>query len=171
MEHIIDYRDERKASRQARFPITFDYEAAEVALATAGVDVSQLDRLVVRVTDANDARQGYTRPLAYDPATGRWTLLIKVRVRKPEVGGYTDAARYVLNSTLLHELRHVAQRLTYGPVFDLLYAAADQTLGYGQNPFELEARAYGRLADATGTKWTPAEVGPKAGRAAWAIAA
>ena len=68
---------------------------------------------------------------------------------------------------LLHQLRHVAQ-LQQTPGFEAAYVHQNATVGYADNPYEIEARFYGRLADPTGEKDT-GPAGTHLGKAAWGL--
>lgn len=163
MEHVVDFRDTRKESRQAKAPIAFDVEAIEIAMAVVGIDVGPETKIIVRVTDAKDGEKASER--GYSRRAGTDTFVVKVRVAKKDV--YEARHGYVVNNTLVHELRHVAQMQQYAEAFTVLYAAANETVGYAENPFETDARAFGRLADHTGTKATPA--GTPMGDLLWAL--
>jgi hypothetical protein len=164
---LLNIKDKRKDSRQTRNPLHINEEALDIALAVTEVDLNKIDLINIRITDANDNKQGYTRVLSSNPLTGRLTLLIKVRVRKQ--ASYTDAHQYVMNNTLLHELRHVAQR-QQTPNFDALYKLENSLNGYKNNVFETDAKNYGRIADHTGTK-TIKDMWPATplGQQVWAI--
>ena len=162
---LLNIKDKRKDSRQTRNPLHINQEALDIALAVTEVDLNKIDLIKIRITDATDNKQGYTRVLSSNPLTGRLTLLIKVRVRKQT--SYTDAHQYVINNTLLHELRHIAQR-QQTPNFAGQYALENTLNGYANNVFETDAKNYGRLADHTGTK-TPKGIGNSLGQQVWAI--
>ena len=78
-----------------------------------------------------------------------------------------DRHLYVVNNSLLHELRHVHQ-LQQDPDFEAAYAHQNANVGYADNPYEIEARYYGRLADPTGEKDT-GPAGAHLGKAAWGL--
>lgn len=69
----------------------------------------------------------------------------------------------------MHELRHVHQH-QQDPDFSAAYLHHNHTVGYGANPYEVEARYYGRLADPTGTKDT-GPAGPSRGKHIWGLRA
>jgi hypothetical protein len=101
MEHVIDIKDTRKASRIAKAPLTFDRDAAEIILAVTGVEVGPETTIKLRITDQAKGQQGYARRIGPD------AFLVKIRVAKQ--AQYGDSHHYVLNNSLVHELRHVAQ--------------------------------------------------------------
>ena len=83
---------------------------------------------------------------------------------------YSPGSCYVMNNSLVHELRHVAQQQA-DPDMGAKYAHANATVGYQANPYEVEAWAYGRLADHTGKKDIPNPVngGTAMAGGVWAI--
>jgi hypothetical protein len=158
MEHVIDIKDTRKASRIAKAPLTFDRDAAEIILAVTGVEVGPETTIKLRITDQAKGQQGYARRIGPD------AFLVKIRVAKQ--AQYGDSHHYVLNNSLVHELRHVAQ-MQVTPGFEQAYALETGTKGYRANAFEAEAREFGRLADHTGTKTSTK--GKPMGKALWAL--
>lgn len=79
----------------------------------------------------------------------------------------SPAALYAINNSLIHELRHVTQH-QHDRQMNQRYTHADRTVGNDSNPFEIDARAHGRLADRTGKKDT-GSAGRRGGRRMWAI--
>lgn len=158
MEHVVDIKDTRKASRIAKAPLVFDREAVEIAMAVCGVEVGPETCIKLRITDAAKGQQGYARRIGPD------AFLVKIRVAKKDT--YTDVHTYVINNSLVHELRHVAQ-MQVTPGFEAAYAAETAAKGYRANAFEADAREHGRLADHTGTKTSAA--GQPMGKLLWAL--
>ena len=159
-KHALDIKDRRKESRQAKNPLHTDTEALEIAMAIAGVEVTPNLVIKVRVKDQRSAgQQGEAKRI------GPEAFLVKIRVAGK--GHYEDRHHYVLNNSLIHELRHVAQ-MQQDEAFGAKYAKANATVGYGSNPYEVEAREYGRLADHTGTKDT-GSAGPALGKECWGL--
>lgn len=153
----VDVRDDRPAGATELAVAT---EALEQAMAAAGVKAGGDTeiRLRLRAQD-HPGQQGHCTRLGKD------SFRVVVRVAdKPE---FADRHLYVINNSLVHELRHVAQMQT-DPNHASAYAHQQATAGYQHNTFEVEARQYGRLADHTGTKDT-GEAGPALGKALWAI--
>ena len=69
----------------------------------------------------------------------------------------------------MHELGHVQQH-QHHPNLAVEYAGDNATVGYHANPYELEARYYGRLADPTASKHT-GPAGPHLGKQVWGLRA
>lgn len=157
--HCIDIKDFRKESRQQKSPMIFDVEAIEVALAVVGVEITPNLQIKVRIKDGDGNAQGLCQQL------GKESFRVTVRVAKK--AAYADRHHYVVNNSLLHELRHVAQ-MQADPQQGQKYALANKVMGYGENPYEVEARFFGRVADHTGTKAT-GPAGPAMGKSVWAI--
>lgn len=158
--HCLTIADRRKASRQAKNELRFSREAAEIILAVVGVEITP--NLVIKVTlvDVDAKKQGVARRVG--PEAFEVTISVAGKAH------YEDRHHYVINNSLCHELRHVAQ-MQADENFAAKYAAASKKVGYGRNPYEVEARFYGRLADHTGTKNT-GPAGPAMGELLWAIA-
>jgi 8-oxo-dGTP pyrophosphatase MutT (NUDIX family) len=66
-------------------------------------------------------------------------------------GSYPDDALYVINNSLVHEMKHVAQHYEH-PNMSADYVAEGQKNGYDGNFYEKEAWLWGHYADHTGTK-------------------
>lgn len=91
-----------------------------------------------------------------------------VTINAKDKAYYPPAAAYVMNNSLVHELRHVTQAQTV-PNFGSAYAAQSASEGYTDNKYEVEARSYGRFADHTGTKdGLPGDAKAVAGKV-WAV--
>lgn len=156
---LITVRDRRKATRQAKHQLVLDREALDIACAVVGVDLTSDQPLLIELRDGNGQQQGQAR------RTSRGGFKVTVYVAKKDA--YADRHLYVVNNSLLHELRHVAQ-MQADPGFAANYAAATKAVGYQANPYEVEARYFGRLADHTGTKNT-GNAGPALGELVWAV--
>lgn len=163
----LTVKDRRKATRQTKNPALFSVEAFEIACAVTGVDLGPETHIILCLTDeaaGDKAKQkGYMRQVGPD------AYIIKVRVRKQPV--WADRHYYVLNNTLLHELRHVAQAQAcrkMGLNFGEIAATELAEHGYWNAPHEVDARNYGRLADHTGTKDT-GDAGKALGDLAWPL--
>jgi hypothetical protein len=70
---------------------------------------------------------------------------------KHEPGTYPDDALYVINNSLVHELRHVGQHYVYKQM-DADYSKEMAEKGYKGNFYEKEAWLWGHYADATNLK-------------------
>lgn len=156
---IITIKDRRKESRQAKNSLVVDREALDIALAVVGVDLDSTFSLLIELVDAKKG-QPYGR-------ARRTRKGFKVTLAVAGKGHYEDRHIYVINNSLVHELRHVAQ-MQADKNFDRSYKLATLKDGYEANPYEVEARFFGRLADATGTKNT-GPAGPAMGELVWAI--
>jgi hypothetical protein len=146
----VDAKDYRK-NKAAKF--TLDTAALQKALAAAGVLPGAFIKL--RLVDGDGKKQGQAQRIGPNA--------FRVIVRVLPKASYGDAQMYVLNNSLVHELRHVAQ-MQANPGFTLAYSKASKSVGYHNNPFEVEARYFGRIADHTGTKRPDA-----LGKSVWAI--
>ena len=155
MTAAVTFHDRRKAGA----PICLDPGAALAALAAADVDLEQPGlELRVELRDTTTAgKHGFTRT-----ADGKRFLVVVYALPKD---AWLDRRLYPLANSLVHELRHVAQH-QQGMSHDD-YAAASAANGYHGNPFEVEARYYGRRADHKGVKDT-GPAGPALGKAVWA---
>lgn len=153
----IDFRDDRPPTSTA---LTLHPEAMDVALAAAGVVVGPdtVIKLRLRPQTASD-QQGQVQQLGTDS----YRIVVHV-ADKPQLA---DRHLYVVNNSLLHELRHVAQ-MQHDPDHHAKYAQQNLTVGYQHNSYEVEARWWGRLADHTAAKPT-GPAGPALGKAAWAL--
>lgn len=156
---ILTVRDLRKTSRQAKHQLLLDQEALDIACAVVGVDLCAGQPVLIELRDGDGKKQGYARP------TSRGGFKVVVYVAKKDA--YQDRHLYVVNNSLLHELRHVAQMQT-DPNHGARYAWAQGHFGYNANPYEVDARYFGRVADHTGTKNT-GNAGPALGELVWAV--
>ena len=155
---IITVRDARKSTRQAKHPLVLDREALDIACAIVGVELGQGGTILVELRDAASGKQGFAR---------RTRKGFKVVLFVTKKDTYEDRHHYVINNSLCHELRHVAQ-MQADEDFTAKYAAATKAVGYEANPYEVDARYHGRLADHTGTKNT-GTAGPAVGELVWAV--
>lgn len=96
----ITYQDQRKDKST---DLTIDQDVLRELAEIAGITEGTLVK--VRVRDGNGP-YGFTAP-----CTGGYRVVLNVRYGKPELSA---AARYVVNNTLLHELRHVGQGIESG---------------------------------------------------------
>lgn len=158
--NIITVNDRRKATRQAKHPLVLDRGALDIAMAVTDVDLTEPGlAIVIDLVDGDGNKQGMARRRA----DGTFHVTIGI-VKK---AAYEDRHHYVANNSLLHELRHVAQ-MQADPNFIAAYKKAIKAVGYQANPYELEARYFGRLADHTGKKDT-GPAGPAMGPMVWAV--
>jgi len=92
------------------------------------------------------------------------TLYVKPGVlSNPDSGGW-----YVVNNSLVHELRHVQQEQA-DTGFGQKYQNQNATVGYYHNGYEVEARFYGRLAQLPGGKKDTGPAGKPLGKKVWGI--
>lgn len=77
------------------------------------------------------------------------THIVTVNVKDKET--YPPAAAYVMNNSLVHELRHVHQAQNISD-FSNKYAMEAAMNEYSGNKYEVEAWSYGQIADHTGKK-------------------
>lgn len=124
----ITYQDQRKANTTE---ITADLDALYILAEKAGIPEGTEVR--IRVRDENGP-YGYTSQIA--PNTYR--VVINIRNNKAQL---SDGARYVVNNTMLHELRHVAQGQESG-----WHSLSGDYHGWS----ETEARQYGRTIKGQG---------------------
>lgn len=153
----VDVRDDRPAGAT---PLQVDAGALDVAIAAAGVTVSASTVIKLRLRpQTQPGQQGSARRLGAD----QYRIVVHVAT-KP---AFTDHHLYVVNNSLLHELRHVAQ-MQHDPDHAASYAHQNLTVGYTANTYEVEARYWGRLADHTGDKDT-GPAGAHLGKQVWAL--
>ena len=155
---ILTVTDRRKASRTVKHPLVLDTEALDIACALTGVDLCTGETILIELRDGENGKQGFARRTAKG---------FKVVLYVAKKDHYEDRHHYVVNNSLAHELRHVAQMQTH-PDFDMAYKVATAQYGYQANPYEVEARYFGRLADHTGTKNT-GPAGKAVGDLIWAV--
>lgn len=153
----VDVRDDRPAGAT---PLTIDADALDAAITAAGVTVSAHTLIKLRLRpQTQPSQQGSTRGLGAD----RYRIVVHV-ASKP---AFADHHLYVINNSLLHELRHVAQ-MQHEPDHAAHYAHENLTVGYAENKYEVETRCWGRLADHTGQKNT-GPAGTHLGKQVWAL--
>lgn len=153
----VNLRDDRPAGAA---PLKVDATRLEVALDAACVTVGPQTEVRLRLrAQTHPGQQGSTKRIGPDA----YRVVVCV-ADKPNLA---DRHLYVVNNSLLHELRHVHQ-LQQDPDFEAAYAHQNATVGYADNLYEIEARYYGRLADPTGEKDT-GPAGAHLGKAAWAL--
>lgn len=153
----VDFRDDRPPGSP---PLAVHPPAMETALAAAGVTVGPHTVIKLRLrSQTAPGQQGHAQQLGSDS----YRVVIHV-ADKPRLA---DRHLYVINNSLLHELRHVAQ-MQHDPHHQANYAHQNHTVGYQHNSYEVEARYWGRLADHTNTKDT-GPAGPALGKAVWAL--
>lgn len=157
LSDAVDVRDDRPAGST---PLHLDADALDTALAAVGVIAGPHTLVKVRLRPQQfPGQQGSAQRIGPDS----YRVVIHV-ADKPT---FKDRHLYVVNNSLLHELRHVAQ-MQHDPDHASHYATENLSVGYEKNKYEVEARYYGRLADHTGEK----NVGPAGvhiGQEAWAL--
>lgn len=157
LSDAIDLRDDRPPGCA---PLAVDTDALDAALHAAGVAVGADTQIRLRLRPQTaSGQQGSTRKIGPD------TYRVIVHVAAKPV--LADRHLYVVNNSLVHELRHVHQHQV-DPEFHTAYVNHNLTVGYAANPYEVEARYYGRLADPTGEKDT-GPAGPHLGKHVWGL--
>lgn len=153
----VDFEDQRKSGPK----IEVDPARMNAALRAAGVVGGKDFRVKVRVRDqAQAGQQGVAQQIG--PNSFRVVISVAPKAR------LENRHLYVLNNSLVHEMRHVAQH-QQDPDMSAKYVHFQQTVGYANNPYEVEARAYGRLADHSGEKVIPKGLGPAQGEVVWGL--
>jgi len=121
----ITYQDQRKSQTTK---IDADLDGLYILADKAGIDLSGVD-VRIRLRDGNGP-YGYTKPLG----NNRYRVVINIRYKKSAL---SEAAKYVVNNTLLHELRHVTQMQAS--------ANGSKSLSHDYDGWsETEARDYGK---------------------------
>lgn len=163
---MLDVADRRSEEHTEAHPLEFSTEKLVNAMTACGVDWTNAEfRLVIRFTEAEGKpNYGYVRR-----SGDAW--IIKVRVfPKSE---YESRHNRIINSVLLHELRHVAQlQLAFSedPDYDMFTFAANQELLGSDAPEEVEARQYGRLVYNPNNRTVDTGIaGPPLGKQVWAV--
>lgn len=136
----LDLQDQRDAGEP---PLVIDREAMNTALMAAGVNVGPNTKIKLRLRTSMKQRYGSAQKIGPD------SYRVVVYVTKGK--GTKDSHLYVINNSVIHELRHVRQHQD-DPQHSFKYAHAEAVKGYWDNPYEIEAREYGRLADELGTR-------------------
>lgn len=147
----IDFVDQRKSGP----PIAIDYDAMDAALEAAGVQVTPNTKIKLRLRDAYKA-QGSTLKLGPDEYR-----VVVLALDKPKL---KDRHLYVINNSLVHELRHVHQ-MQNGEHYDKPVKTFND---YWNQGMEVEGRYWGRLADVTGKKDT-GPAGKALGKKVWGL--
>ena len=115
----VDLRDDRPAGAP---PLTVDATRFDVALHAAGVTVAPHTEIRLRLrAQTHPGQQGSTKRIGPDG--------LRVVVHVADKPSLADRHLYVVNNSLLHELRHVAQ-LQQDPDFEAAYAHQNATVGY-----------------------------------------
>lgn len=151
--HVVDKRTVTGAA-----PLRLNPHSLARAVSAAGVKGG-----TVKIVLADDTG-GYGHARVLPDGTHQVVLSIAAK------DTYSPGSCYVMNNSLVHELRHVAQQQA-DPGMGAKYTHANATVGYQANPYEVEAWAYGRLADHTGKKEIPTPVngGTALAGGVWAI--
>lgn len=153
----VHIRDDRPPGAT---PLKMDADALDTALAAAGVTVNANTVIKLRLRpQAQPGQQGSACRLGTDE--------YRVVVHVAPKSGFADRHLYVINNSVLHELRHVAQ-MQQDLDHEAAYAHQNLTVGYADNKYEVEARYWGRLADHAGQKDT-GPAGPHLGKQVWAL--
>jgi len=118
----ITYQDQRSGKATE---ISMDEDILRTLAEKAGIPEATEVRVRVR---AENGPYGYTKQLSKNV----YRVVINIRNSKPAL---SEGARYVVNNTLLHELRHVAQGQESG-----WHSLSGQYNGWS----ETEARKFGR---------------------------
>ncbi len=121
----ITYQDQRKSQTTK---IDADLDGLYILADKAGIDLNGAD-VRIRLRDENGP-YGYTSPLGGNA----FRVVINIRYKK---NALSEDAKYVVNNTLLHELRHVTQMQAS--------ANGEKSLSHDYEGWsETEAREYGR---------------------------
>lgn len=118
----ITYQDQRKTKTTS---ISMDEDLLRTLAEKAGIPAGTEVRVRFR---SENGPYGYTKQLSKNV----YRVVVNIRNSKPAL---SEGARYVVNNTLLHELRHVAQGQESG-----WHALSGSYEGWS----ETEARKYGR---------------------------
>jgi hypothetical protein len=132
----VTIKDKRSASGKA---VALHIQAVQAALDASEVGAGNIE---LHISNSEDV-YGHARVLPDG------THVVTVNVKDKET--YAPAAAYVMNNSLVHELRHVHQAQNT-PHWSSKYNMETTINGYTDNKYEVEARSYGQLADHTGTK-------------------
>lgn len=154
--HSVDFADQRKVPGGR---LVLDPDALGRMMDAAGIVTTPSTRLRVRLRDLTGA-EGYTKKLGSDQHR------VVVEVAPKDL--HDDAALYVINNTLQHELRHVSQSQV-DPNNQTAYTVESMKHGYWNNAYEAEARLFGHLADVTGEKYTGPHLPKGLGQSLWAL--
>lgn len=151
---VQDYRKVKGA------PISIDKAKLQAIMKAVGIEQEPGLKIRLRFWDQSvPGEQGVTQRIG----PSEYRVVVKVAAKEK----FEDRHLYVMNNSLLHEMRHVTQNQK-DPQMGQKYMMANMTVGYGKNPYEIDARYYGRLADHTGTKDT-GKLGPAKGKKLWAL--
>lgn len=153
----VDLRDDRPAGSA---PLEIDADGLDAALEAAGVTTGPSTDIRLRLrAQSQPGEQGSTKRVGPDA--------YRVVIHVAEKATLEDRHLYVVNNSLLHELRHLHQ-LQQDSDFEAAYSHHTLAVGYANNPYEVEARYYGRLADPAGVKDT-GPAGIHLGKAVWGL--
>ncbi len=118
----ITYQDQRKDKTTE---ITADLEGLHILATKAGIPEGTEVRIRLR---SENGRYGYTTKISQNV----YRVVINIQNKKAQL---SESAQYVVNNTMLHELRHVAQGQESG-----WHSLSGSYEGWS----ETEAREYGR---------------------------
>lgn len=158
----VDFKD-RRTPGQGVPKVKINPDALDAAMKAVGVKPGT--KIKVRLKEGHHGSQGLTQKVGPD----EYRITVYLHSGHPEL---TPHILYIVNNSLLHELRHVTQHQE-NPYMSKEYQELNETVGYGDNKFEVDARKYGRLAQAPEVDPTPlkptGEAGDILGTAVWAI--
>lgn len=144
-------------------PLKLNPTGLEAAMAAAGVIVGPKTKIRLRLRDQKEeGEQGSAKKVGDD----EYRVVIKVAKKEQ----FKPHHLYIINNSLVHELRHVRQ-MQDEPDHSAKYQKQNMTVGYHKNKYEVEARKFGRLADQTGERsWKGLPEGMKIlGEAIWGL--
>lgn len=157
---VIDLQDQRG---KGALPLKMNPDGMDLAIATAGIDIKPGMKIKVRLRDQKvEGEQGS----ALQTGPNEYRVVVKVARKKAWKPHYL----YIINNSLVHELRHVRQ-MQLEKNHSKLYQQQNMTVGYAKNKYEIDSREYGRLADETGERsWKGLPEGMKIlGKAIWGL--
>jgi hypothetical protein len=154
----VDFQDYRK---DKSIPLKIDKKALSKAMEAVGIKTTPNTKIRLRLWSASSKHGTYGQTQQIGP--DEYRVVVRVLSGK----GTKDSHFYVMNNSLLHELRHVTQ-MQSDPNHQANYVMQNMTVGYSDNVYEIDGRYYGRLADHTGTK-DPGPAGTALGKQVWGI--
>lgn len=144
----VDFVDQRSGGP----PLSLNPAKLNAMMKAVGIHPTPGLKIKIRLRDQSPSGgdQGMTQRLNAEGTEFRVTVSV---ANKEHFG---PQHMYITNNSLLHELRHVTQEQE-DPQMGQKYVQQNQTVGYGNNVYEVEARMFGRLAQLTPTEYAAFE--------------
>lgn len=127
---LFDVQDQRKIGDGVAIDVSEEklYAIAE----QVGIPQDSAISIKLRIRDVKDGRPTAQVEVVGEPGKGSYRIVLRLLPK----ASLSDKAKYRINASLVHEMRHVAQFEAFGAV----------VIAMNQTQYEEEAIEYGRLA-------------------------